>query len=71
MIKMTIYKVIKVVGESNEGFSDAVKNAINQAMKTIQNIRYAEVERFTTKIENDTIVSYRAEAKISFEIIDE
>jgi hypothetical protein len=63
--------VIKVVGESNEGFSDAVKNAINQAMKTIQNIRYAEVERFTTKIENDTIVSYRAEAKISFEIIDE
>lgn len=71
MIKMTIYKVIKVVGESNEGFSDAVKNAINQAMKTIQNIRYAEVERFTTKIENDAIVSYRAEAKISFEIIDE
>ena len=71
MIKMTIYKVIKVVGESNEGFSDAVKNAINQAMKTIQNIRYAEIERFTTKIENDTIVSYRAEAKISFEVMEE
>lgn len=65
---MTIYKVIKVVGESKEGFSDAVKNAINQATKTINNIRYAEIERFTTKIENDTIVSYRAEAKISFEV---
>lgn len=65
---MTIYKVIKVVGESETGFSDAVKNAIKEAMKTIKNIKYAEIERFTTKIENDTIVSYRAEAKISFEI---
>jgi len=65
---MTIYKVIKVVGESNQGFSDAVKNAVNQAMKTIKNIKYAEIERFTTKIEDDTIVSYRAEAKISFEV---
>lgn len=65
---MTIYKVIKVVGESDKGFSDAVKNAIHQAMKTIKNIRYAEIERFTTKIENNSIVSYRAEAKISFEV---
>jgi hypothetical protein len=65
---MTIYKVINVVGESNQGFSDAVKNAVNQAMKTIKNIKYAEIERFTTKIEDDTIVSYRAEAKISFEV---
>lgn len=65
---MTIYKVITVVGESEKSFSDAVNNAINDAMKTINNIRYAEIERFTTKIENDTIVSFRAEAKISFEV---
>ncbi len=65
---MTIYKVINVVGESKENFTDAVNNAIHEAMKTIDNIKYAEIERFTTKIENDSIVSYRAEAKISFEV---
>lgn len=65
---MTVYKVINIVGESKKDFSDAVQNAINEAMKTINNIRYAEIERFTTKIEHNDIVSYRAEAKISFEV---
>lgn len=65
---MTVYKIINVVGESKNGFSDAVDNAIHQAKKTINNIRYAEIERFTTKIENNEIVSYRAETKISFAI---
>ena len=65
---MTVYKIIKVVGESKNGFSDAVDNAIHQATMTINNIKYAEIERFTTKIENNKIVSYRAEAKISFAI---
>jgi hypothetical protein len=65
---MTVYKVINVVGESKEGFSKAVESAIDQAKITIKNIRYAEIERFTTKIEENTIVSYRAEVKISFEI---
>lgn len=65
---MTVYKVINVVGESKKDFSDAVNNAIKEAMKTINNVRYAEIERFTTKIENGEIVYYRAEAKISFEV---
>ena len=68
MKEMTVYKIINVVGESDSSFSDAVKNAIDQAKITIKNIRYAEIERFTTKIEQDAIVSYRAEVKISFEI---
>jgi hypothetical protein len=65
---MTVYKIINVVGESKNGFSDAVDNAIHQATKTINNIKYAEIERFTTKIEHNKIVSYRAEAKISFAV---
>ncbi len=65
---MTTYKVINIVGESTTNFTDAVKHAVEEAMKTIDNIRYAEIERFTTKIEQNTIVSYRAEVKISFEV---
>jgi flavin-binding protein dodecin len=65
---MTVYKIINIVGESNSGFSDAVKNAIDKATKTVNKIKYAEIERFTAKIENDAISSYRAEVKLSFEV---
>ncbi len=65
---MTTYKIINVVGESNKSFSDAVKNAVDEATKTVNKIKYAEIERFTTKIKDDRISSFRAEVKISFEV---
>jgi flavin-binding protein dodecin len=40
---MTIYKIIDIVGTSNKSFSEAAKNAINEAVKTVKNIRRAEV----------------------------
>ncbi len=65
---MTVYKIINVVGESNESFSDAVKNAVDKAAETVKKIKYAEIERFTVKINNDAVTSYRAEVKLSFEV---
>ncbi len=65
---MTIYKVINVVGSSGESFTDAVDSAVNKAAETIDKIKYAEIERFTAKIENNKVDNYRAEVKISFEV---
>ncbi len=68
---MTTYKIINVVGSSGNSFSDAVSNAVGKATETVNKIKYAEVERFTAKIENDNVISYRAEVKISFEVENE
>lgn len=65
---MTVYKVINIVGESNNSFSDSVKKAVDEASKTVKNIKYAEIERFTAKIENNKITNYRSEVKLSFEV---
>ncbi len=65
---MTVYKIINVVAESNNSFSDAVQNAVDKASKTVEKIKYAEIERFTAKLDENKVVSYRVEVKISFEV---
>ena len=65
---MGIYKIIDIVGTSERSFSDAVKNAVEEAAKTVKKIKRAEVRKFDTKIENDKVILYRAEVNIAFEI---
>jgi len=65
---MGTYKIIDIVGTSEKSFSDAAKNAVIEASETVKKIRRAEVTKFDVKVENDNVVLYRAEMKISFEI---
>jgi flavin-binding protein dodecin len=65
---MGIYKIIDIVGVSEKSFSDAAKNAVQGAAKTVRNIKRAEVTKFDVKVENDEPVMFRAEMNISFEI---
>ena len=36
---MTVYKIIDIVGTSEKNFSDAAKNAVIEAAKTVRNIK--------------------------------
>ena len=65
---MTIYKILDIVGTSEKSFSDAAKNAVVEAAKTVRKIRRAEVTKLDVKVENDKVALYRAEMNISFEI---
>jgi len=65
---MEVYKIINIVGTSEKSFSDATKNAIIEAEKTVRNIKYAQVRKFDIEIKDDKLSLYRAEMKISFEI---
>jgi hypothetical protein len=65
---MGVIKVIEVLATSKDSFEDAVKNSIQEAAKTIKNIRSVYVKDMNAKVENNTIVSYGVNVKISFEI---
>ena len=65
---MTTYKIIDIVGTSEKNFADAAKNAVIEAAKTVRKIRRAEVTKLDVKVEDDKVVLYRAEMKLSFEI---
>ena len=65
---MAIVKVIEVIATSDSSFEEATKNALTEASKTIKNIRSIYIKEMNVKVENNQIVSYGVNAKISFEI---
>jgi hypothetical protein len=66
--QMTILKVIEVLTESNKSWEDAAQEAVREAAKTVENIRSIYIKDFQAVVENQKIIKYRVNAKISFEI---
>ncbi len=65
---MRMVKVIEVIASSDKGFSEAAQNAVSEAAKTVKNIKSIYVEHMNANVQNNKIVSYAVNAKISFEI---
>lgn len=65
-ISESIYKRIELVGTSPESWEDAVKNIVNRASKTLEDLRVCEIDKLDTRLENNEIVEYRARVKLSF-----
>ena len=60
-----VYKVIEIVGTSNDSWADAARNAVEAASKSLRDLRVAEVDKLDVKIEGGKLV-YRAKLKVSF-----
>lgn len=65
---MAIVKVIEVIAVSDKSFDDAVRNALNEAGKSVKNIKSIYVKEMNANVENNQIVSYGVNAKIAFEV---
>jgi flavin-binding protein dodecin len=61
-----VVKIIELIGSSKEGWKEATQNAIDEAAKTVRNIKSVHVKRITAKVEKNKIVEYRAVVKIAF-----
>lgn len=67
---MAIVKIIEVLAESNESWEAAANDAVVEAGKTLSNIQSVNVKNFQAVVENNKIVLYRVNAKISFIVND-
>jgi flavin-binding protein dodecin len=63
-----VVKVIEVLAQSEKSWEDAAKNALDEAKKTLRNIRSIYVKELEAKVENNEITEYRINAKISFDL---
>ena len=62
----SVYKIITLVGTSTESWEKAAATAVEQAAKTLRDLRIAEVEELDMHIENGKIIAYRAKVRVSF-----
>ena len=62
----SIYKIIELVGTSPDSFEGAVKNVINTASKSLEDLRIAEVVKLDVKLDDNKVVLFRARVRLSF-----
>jgi dodecin len=63
-----VYKHIELTGTSQTSIEDAIDSAINQASKTIRNMRWFEVVDIRGTIENENRSTWQVTIKLGFHI---
>jgi dodecin len=64
-----IYRKTELVGTSMVGFDDAVKRAVERAMKTLRNVQWFEVKEQRGRI-TDNGIEYQVTVEIGFVLED-
>ena len=67
---MSVLKVIEVLGNSTVSFEDAVKNVVNEASKTVKNIKSVYIKDMQVTVNNNEVTEYRVTTKVCFGIMD-
>lgn len=64
----SVYKVIEIIGVSEESWEAAAKTAVQTASQTVKDLRVAEVKELDMKLDDDKIV-FRTKLKVSFKYL--
>jgi flavin-binding protein dodecin len=62
----SVYKIIELVGTSDESFEKAVSAAVAMASHSLRDLRIAEVTQLDVTIDDGRVSSYRAKVNVSF-----
>lgn len=61
-----VYKKIELVGSSDKGIDDAVKNAVTFASKTLRNLDWFEVTQVRGNIVKGKVADYQVTFNVGF-----
>ena len=61
-----IYRVIEIVGTSEDSVEDAISSAVARADRTLRNLRWFEVVRTSGHIANGAVEHYQVTLKVGF-----
>ena len=63
---MAVVKVVEILADSNESWEAAAQSAVKEVSKTVKNIQSVYVKDFQAIVEDNNIVKYRVNVKVSF-----
>jgi hypothetical protein len=63
---MPLIKVLELVGESKDGWHEAVEHAVKEADRTVHNISGVEVLNLTADVKDGQVTEYKANVKVAF-----
>ena len=62
----SVYKVIELVGTSEKSWEQAARLAVEEAGRSLKNLRIAEISKLDMKVEDGKVAAYRAKVSLSF-----
>ncbi len=62
----SVYKIIELVGTSEESWEKAAAHAVETAAKTLRDLRIAEIVQLDMVVDDGRVRTYRAKVKLSF-----
>ncbi|MCP4539612.1 MAG: dodecin domain-containing protein [Chloroflexi bacterium] len=67
----SVYKVIELVGTSDESWEKAAAAAVERAAESLRDLRIAEIVELDMQIDDGKVMAYRARVKVSFKFKDD
>ena len=62
----SVYKVVELIGTSEDSWEKAAKQAVEEAAKHLRELRVAEVSELDMQLKDGQVEAYRAKVKVSF-----
>ena len=63
---MSVARVTEITSSSSESFEEAIKQGVERANQTLQNLKGAWIQDQTVVIENGQIKEFRVNMKVTF-----
>ena len=63
-----IYKMVEIVGTSDESFAKAVSAGVERASETLRNLDWFEVTELRGRISDGKISQYQVKMKVGFRL---
>lgn len=68
MAQESIARVTEISARSTESFEDAIRRGIERATRTLRNVEGAWIKEQEVVIENDEIVAFEVNMKVTFQL---
>jgi dodecin len=63
---VSVYKVIEIIGTSNQSWEDAATQAVKMARESLRELRVAEVIEQDLDLGDGDAITYRTKLRVSF-----
>ena len=63
-----VVKVIELMSQSPKSWEDSAQGAVEEATKTLRNVRSIYIKEFTAEVDDGKVTNYRIDAKVTFDL---
>lgn len=65
---MAVLKVIEILANSDKSWEDAARQGVQEASKTVKNIRSVYVKDQSATVKDNDVAQFRVTLKVTFEV---